>query len=61
MKAGLSPAEMASQAGEVAKAPEDTVAIPARLMIVCTLVQGEYSVGELEERSTYTSRIFRST
>lgn len=49
LKAGLSPAEMASRAGEVAKLLK-TLSHPARLMIVCTLVQGEYSVGELEEK-----------
>ncbi|MDX0524305.1 transcriptional regulator [Sinorhizobium medicae] len=49
MKAGLSPAEMASRAGEVANLLK-TLSHPARLMIVCTLVQGEYSVGELEEK-----------
>jgi ArsR family transcriptional regulator len=27
-----------------------TLAHPARLMLVCTLVDGEYSVGELEEK-----------
>lgn len=49
LKAELSPAEMASRAGEVAKLLK-TLSHPARLMIVCTLVQGEYSVGELEEK-----------
>jgi len=49
MKAGLSPAEMASRAGEVANLLK-TLSHPARLMIVCTLVEGEYSVGALEEK-----------
>ncbi|OCI90850.1 transcriptional regulator [Agrobacterium sp. 13-626] len=49
IKAGLSPAEMASRAGEVADLLK-TLSHPARLMIVCTLVEGEYSVGELEEK-----------
>lgn len=49
MKAGLSPAEMASRVGEVANLLK-TLSHPARLMIVCTLVEGEYSVGELEEK-----------
>lgn len=49
MKAGLSPADMASRAGEVADLLR-TLSHSARLMIVCTLVEGEYSVGELEEK-----------
>ncbi|UWU29248.1 sulfite-sensing transcriptional repressor BigR [Rhizobium sp. WSM1274] len=49
MKAGLSPAEMAGRAGEVANLMK-TLSHPARLMIVCTLVEGEHSVGELEEK-----------
>ncbi|MFC0807382.1 sulfite-sensing transcriptional repressor BigR [Ensifer sp. P24N7] len=48
-KAGLSPGEMASRAEEVANLLK-TLSHPARLMIVCTLVEGEYSVGELEEK-----------
>lgn len=48
MKAGLSPAEMANRAEEVANLLK-TLSHPVRLMIVCTLVEGEYSVGELEE------------
>jgi DNA-binding transcriptional ArsR family regulator len=47
--AGLSPAEMQIRAGEVA-ALLKTLAHPARLMLVCTLVEGEFSVGELEQR-----------
>lgn len=49
MKAGLSPAELVSRASEVANLLK-TLSHPARLMIVCTLVEGEYSVGELEEK-----------
>lgn len=49
MKAGLSPTEMANRAGEVANLLK-TLSHPARLMIVCTLVEGEASVGELEEK-----------
>lgn len=49
MKVGLSPAELSSRAGEVASLLK-TLSHPARLMIVCSLVEGEYSVGELEEK-----------
>lgn len=49
MKAGLGRAEMASRAGEVADLLK-TLSHPARLMIVCTLIEGEYSVSELEEK-----------
>lgn len=49
MKEALSPAEMANRASEVAKLLK-TLSHPARLIIVCTLVEGEYSVGELEEK-----------
>lgn len=49
VKAGLSPAEMAGRAGEVANLLR-TLSHQARLMIVCTLVEGEFSVGELEEK-----------
>lgn len=45
----LSPAEMSRRAGEVSTLLK-TISHPARLMIVCTLVDGEYSVGELEEK-----------
>jgi len=45
----LSPAEMADRAGDVANLLK-TLSHPARLMIVCTLVEGEFSVGNLEER-----------
>lgn len=49
LNAGLSPIEMASRAEEVANLLK-TLSHPARLMIVCTLVEGEFSVGELEEK-----------
>lgn len=48
VKAGLSPLEMAGRAGEVANLLK-TLSHPARLMIVCTLIEGEHSVGEIEE------------
>ncbi len=48
-KAGLSLAEMAGRAGEVADLLK-TLSHQARLMIVCTLVEGEFSVSELEEK-----------
>lgn len=40
--------EMEARAGEVA-ALLKTLAHPARLMLACTLAEGEYSVGALEE------------
>jgi DNA-binding transcriptional ArsR family regulator len=40
-------ADMAERAAEVSNLLK-TLAHPARLMIVCTLVEGERSVGELE-------------
>lgn len=40
-------ADMEARAGEVAGLLK-TLAHPARLMLACTLVEGEYSVGELE-------------
>lgn len=49
MKARLSPAEMAGRAADVANLLK-TLSHEARLMIVCTLVEGEFSVGALEER-----------
>lgn len=49
LKAGLSPVDMASRAEEVSNLLK-TLSHPARLMIVCTLVEGEYSVGELEDK-----------
>lgn len=48
-KAGLSPAEMVGRAEEVATLLK-TLSHQARLMIVCTLVESEFSVGELEEK-----------
>ena len=49
MKAGLSSVELFQRANEVADLLK-TLSHPARLMIVCSLVEGEYSVGELEEK-----------
>jgi len=43
------PADMSAQA-ESAALLLKTLAHPARLMIACTLVDNEYSVGELEEK-----------
>ena len=43
----MSPADMESRAGEVT-ALLKTLAHPMRLMLVCTLVEGEYSVSQLE-------------
>lgn len=44
----ISPADMEARAGEVA-ALLKTLAHPARLRLACALVEGEYSVGALEE------------
>ncbi|MDR6434734.1 sulfite-sensing transcriptional repressor BigR [Brucella pseudogrignonensis] len=49
MKAGLSSIELSLRAGEVADLLK-TLSHPVRLMIVCSLVESEYSVGELEEK-----------
>lgn len=46
---GLSFAELSLRAGEVAGLLR-TLSHPARLMIVCSLVDSDYSVGELEEK-----------
>ena len=45
----LGPAAMEARAGEVAGVLK-TLAHPVRLMLACTLAQGEYSVGALEDR-----------
>ncbi|QWK80848.1 sulfite-sensing transcriptional repressor BigR [Ochrobactrum sp. BTU1] len=50
MKAKLSSAELSLRAGEVADLLK-TLSHPARLMIVCSLVESEYSVSELEEKT----------
>lgn len=42
-------AEMGARATDVAVLLK-TLAHPVRLMLACTLVEGEYSVGELEEK-----------
>lgn len=43
----MAPAEMEARAGEVAGLLK-TMAHPVRLMLACSLAEGEYSVGELE-------------
>lgn len=48
-KIAMTPAAMEVRATEVAGLLK-TLAHPARLMLVCTLVEGEYSVGELEQK-----------
>lgn len=48
-RAAISPDVMETRATEVAGHLK-TLAHPVRLMLVCTLVQGEYSVGALEEK-----------
>lgn len=45
----LARADMEKRAEEVAGLLK-TLSHPVRLMLVCTLVEGEYSVGELEEQ-----------
>lgn len=45
----MTPRDMAARATEVASLLK-TLAHPARLMIVCTLVEGEHSVGQLEDK-----------
>jgi DNA-binding transcriptional ArsR family regulator len=45
----MSPADMRNRANEAAGLLR-TLANPNRLMIVCTLAEGEFSVGQLEER-----------
>ncbi len=49
VKAGLSPAEMAERAAEVANLLKN-LSHQARLMIVCTLIDGEFSVSDLERK-----------
>ncbi|MBP2547342.1 ArsR family transcriptional regulator [Neorhizobium galegae] len=46
---GMTPQAMEARATEVAGHLK-VLAHPARLMLVCTLVEGEYSVGALEEK-----------
>ncbi len=48
-RADLRPTDMQARATEVAVLLK-TLAHPARLMLVCTLIEGEFSVGALEER-----------
>lgn len=45
---GMTRAEMEGRATEVAELLK-TLSHPARLLLACTLAEGEYSVGELEE------------
>lgn len=45
----LARADMENRADEVASLLK-TLSHPARLMLVCTLVEGEFSVGELEDQ-----------
>ncbi|TWD57364.1 ArsR family transcriptional regulator [Agrobacterium vitis] len=49
MKSSMTPEAMEVRATEVAGHLK-VLAHPMRLMLVCTLVEREYSVGELEER-----------
>lgn len=48
-KATMPPQAMEARAAEVAGLLK-TLAHPARLMLVCTLAEGEFSVGDLERR-----------
>ena len=48
-RSAMGPAEMEKRAGEVA-ALLKTLSHPVRLMLACTLAEGEYSVGALEQR-----------
>lgn len=49
VKETMTLADMETRAGE-ATGLLKTLAHPARLMLACTLVEGEYSVGQLEEK-----------
>ncbi|MDH6234029.1 DNA-binding transcriptional ArsR family regulator [Mesorhizobium soli] len=46
---GANPIDMGARADEVALLLK-TLAHPARLLLACALVDGEYSVGELEDK-----------
>ncbi len=59
MKDGLSSVELSLRANEVADLLK-TLSHPARLMIVCTLVEGEYSVGRMEQKIGFINRTCRS-
>ena len=48
-RAGIAPGDMEARASEAASLLK-TLAHPARLMLACTLAEGEYAVGELEEK-----------
>ncbi|HEY5795962.1 MAG TPA: sulfite-sensing transcriptional repressor BigR [Bosea sp. (in: a-proteobacteria)] len=45
----MAPGDMEARASEAASLLK-TLAHPARLMLACTLAEGEYAVGELEEK-----------
>jgi DNA-binding transcriptional ArsR family regulator len=49
VRPAMSPEVMASRADEVASLLK-TLSHPVRLMLACTLAEGEYSVGALEEK-----------
>ena len=49
VRPALKPEDMASRASEVA-ALLKTLAHPVRLMLACALAEGEFSVGELEQK-----------
>ncbi len=48
-RSAMGPAEMEKRADEVA-ARLKTLSHPVRLMLACTLAEGEYSVGTLEQK-----------
>ena len=48
-RAETAPGDMEARASEAASLLK-TLAHPARLMLACTLAEGEYAVGELEEK-----------
>lgn len=48
-RVSIAPQDMAARATEVSVLLK-TLAHPGRLMLVCTLVEGEFSVGELEAK-----------
>jgi len=49
MSPSLTPADMETRAAEVARLLK-TLAHPTRLMLACTLAEGEHSVAQLEEK-----------
>ncbi len=48
-RAAMAPGDMEARASEAASLLK-TLAHPARLMLACTLAEGEYAVGALEEK-----------